>query len=107
MRRPSVETFVGFVRKYDKRIGLKLLYRDFQPETEEEKDKFRRAWNAIAKEIGNAAQKGNIEGDNIAEYQNGNGARQAAESSRSDCPQYGETIRRAPAPQEEETLSES
>ena len=80
---------------------MKMLYRDFLPETDEDRGKLKRAWDVIAKELKNATKEGNVEGDSIAEYQNGDGARQAAETSCSDCPQYSGPE----AQEEEETLS--
>ena len=106
MRRPKLQTFVGFVQKYHnaKQIGLKMLYRDFHPETEEEKVKFRQAWDAIAKEIKNAPNGKGNEG----ESRNGENLRQGEGAEGVLCvSERGDHNGNAPAPQEEETLSEN
>ena len=89
MRRPKLETFIGFVRKYHnaRHIGLKMLYRDFPPETDEDKDKLKRAWDVIAKEINNAPNGEGREG----ESQNGGTLRQG---------EGGESVLRQPEREE-------
>ena len=106
MRRPSLQTFVGFVRKYHnvRHIGLKMLYRDVSPETDEDKDKLKRAWDVIAKEIKNAPnEKGN---ENKSGDEEGVRVGEGGEGVLCQ-PEQGDDNGHAPAPQEKETIPES
>lgn len=53
MKKPNIRVFIEAVGKYPKNIGLKVLYRDYQPKTDDEKQRFRESWDLIVREIKN------------------------------------------------------
>ena len=54
-RKPPLAVFIEAVKRYDKRIGLRMLYREFEV-PEEIRPRFRVIWDKIAEEIEYASQ---------------------------------------------------
>lgn len=104
MKRPQLQTFIEFVRKYDKTsrpTGLRLLYKDFEVRPKDRK-RFFECWKMIAKELDNATNSEGREGksgdgENLRQAEGGEGVLCVPER-RDD---YGD----APIPQEEETTT--
>ena len=49
-KRPPLATFVEFVQRYDKRVGLRKLYKDYAVQAELRQN-FRDMWDKIAEEV--------------------------------------------------------
>lgn len=56
-RRPPLAVFIEAVKRYDKRIGLRMLYKEFEVPAES-RPVFRKMWDKIAQEIEHASGKG-------------------------------------------------
>lgn len=48
--RPSLEVFIDFVQRYDKRVGLRKMYKDFNV-PDQSRAGYRLMWDKIAAEI--------------------------------------------------------
>lgn len=61
-RRPPLAVFIEHVERYDKRIGLRMLYKEFEVPAES-RPAFRDMWDKIAEEINHASRKQGAEAD--------------------------------------------
>jgi len=52
-RKPPLAVFIDTVKRYDKRVGLRKLYKDYEV-TMELRPNFRKMWDKIAEEIADA-----------------------------------------------------
>ncbi len=59
-RRPPLAVFIDFVKRYDKRVGLRTLYKNYGVPTEL-RPNFRNMWDKIAKEIKYASSEQSTE----------------------------------------------
>lgn len=83
-RRPPLAVFVEAVKRYDKRIGLRILYKEYEV-PKESRPVFRKMWDKIVQEI---------------EYASG---KQGPETSDGDSgTSAGETVRPEPGSSENE-----
>lgn len=55
--KPSLDVLIDYVKKYDVRVGLRMIYRKFGV-PEGERYKYRKLWNAVWNEIPDAFGKG-------------------------------------------------
>ncbi len=54
-KRPPLATFIEFVQRYDKRVGLRKLYKDYEI-PDEMRPRFRQMWDKIAQEVERAGK---------------------------------------------------
>lgn len=71
-RRPPLAVFIDTVKRYDKRVGLRKLYKDYEVPAELRQN-FRDMWDKIAGEIEHASEKRETEATD------GNGPPQSGE----------------------------
>ncbi|KKM76944.1 hypothetical protein LCGC14_1375050 [marine sediment metagenome] len=71
-RRPPLAVFIEAVKRYDKRIGLRMLYKEYEVPAES-RPVFRNMWDRIAQEVEYASKIEN------AEATDGNGAPQSGQ----------------------------
>lgn len=71
MSLPTMEEMVSFVEKYDKRVGLRLIYKKFNIEKKSSRDKFKQLWDDIieaTKGAKDAAREGIQSGSSVEEH---------------------------------------
>lgn len=61
-RRPPLVVFIEAVKRYDKRIGLRVLYKEYEVPAES-RPAFRKMWDKIVQEIEDASEKQSAEAD--------------------------------------------
>lgn len=101
---PALQEMVNLVKKYDKRVGMRLIYKNFEMDTET-KQKVKHLWDEIEKHLKeqkNATGKGIQPSDNLKEHkqaEQGGLSTEAGDSNSNE--QGGQEIE---APQKEESL---
>lgn len=76
-RRPPLAVFIEAVKRYDKRIGLRMLYKEFEV-PKESRPVFRKMWDKIVQEIEYASSQ------QIAAPHDGNSETPAREAVRAE-----------------------